>query len=275
MTRAKLLNAAVGGVIAASTLGFASAAYAKSDDTRTNKAAIKANGKVAMLQSIATAEGLGSAGTPAISHDRSRRQSVEGLMRLRLANVPVSTSLALAPSTVTVGSMVASSAVAQDAAVAPERNPPGDIPDNQVFIQYQSPLGFSIKVPEGWSRQERADGARFSDKYNIIDLAVSKTDQAPNPALATTRETVELKKMGRAVEIRSVKEMKLKSGPAVLISYASNSEPNPVTNKVIRLEHNRYLMFKKGTLVSLDLSAPVGADNADQWQLMSNSFEWQ
>jgi hypothetical protein len=196
-------------------------------------------------------------------------------MKLRATNALFLTSLALALSAVAIAPMVASSAVAQETAVAPEKNPPGDIPDNQVFVQYKSPLGFSIKVPEGWSRRERADGARFSDKYNIIDLAVSKTDQPPNAALARTREAVELKKTGAAVEIRSVKEMKLKSGPAVLISYASNSDPNSVTNKQIRLEHDHYLMFKNGTLVSLDLSAPLGADNVDQWHLMSNSFQWQ
>jgi hypothetical protein len=196
-------------------------------------------------------------------------------MKSRAKNAVISTSLALALSALTIAPIVASSAVAQETAIAPEKNPPGDIPDSQVFIQYKSPLGFSIEVPEGWSRQERVDGARFSDKYNIIDLAVSKTDQAPNAALASTREAVELKKTGHAVEMKSVKEMKLKSGPAVLISYASNSDPNPVTNKQIRLEHDRYLMFKSGTLVSLDLSAPLGADNVDQWQLMSNSFQWQ
>jgi len=27
--------------------------------------------------------------------------------------------------------------------IAPEKNPPGDIPDDQVFIEYRSPLGFS------------------------------------------------------------------------------------------------------------------------------------
>ena len=42
--------------------------------------------------------------------------------------------------------------------VVPEKNPPGDIPDNQVFIEYRSPLGFKIKVPEGWARRESSDG---------------------------------------------------------------------------------------------------------------------
>src|SRR3979411_209801 len=141
-------------------------------------------------------------------------------------------------------------AAAQEAPIAPEKNPPGDIPDNQVFVQYTSPLGFGIKVPEGWSRGERPDGARFSDKYNIIDLAVSKADQPPNAATVKAREAAELKTAGRAVEIKSVKDVKLKAGPAVVITYASNSDLNPVTNKQIRLDRERYLMFKNGTLVS-------------------------
>ena len=169
----------------------------------------------------------------------------------------------------------AAPATARETAVAPEKNPPGDIPDSQVFVEYKSPLGFAIKVPEGWARVDRTDGARFSDKYNVIDLAISKADQPPNAALARTREVAELEKGDHAVKITAVKDVKLKSGPALLISYASNSEPNAVTNKQIRLEHDRFLMFRNGTLITLDLSAPLGADNADQWRLMSNSFLWQ
>src|ERR1700676_1928040 len=181
-------------------------------------------------------------------------------MKPRPRTALLSTCLALALSVAGTAPFAIGPAAAQETAIAPEKNPPGDIPDNQVFVQYTSPLGFSIKVPEGWSRVERPDGARFSDKYNIIDLAVSKADQPPNATTAKARHAEELKTAGRAVEIKSVKEVKLKSGPAVLISYASNSDPNQVTNKQIRLEHARYIMFRNGTLVSLDLSAPLGAD---------------
>ncbi len=39
--------------------------------------------------------------------------------------------------------------------VAPEVNPPGDIPDSQVFVRYTSASGgFALKVPEGWARTE-------------------------------------------------------------------------------------------------------------------------
>lgn len=195
-------------------------------------------------------------------------------MKSRSKNALLAASLTVALGAVIAAQIGVGPAIARETAVAPEKNPPGDIPDSQVFVQYKSPSGFSMKVPEGWARVDRTDGARFSDKYNIIDLAVSKVDQPPSAATVKTREAPELQKGGHAVEITSIKEVKLKSGPAVLISYASNSDPNAVTNKQIRLEHDRYLMFKNGTLVSLDLSAPLGADNVDQWRLMSNSFQW-
>src|SRR5712692_5674130 len=51
--------------------------------------------------------------------------------------------------------IIAGPALAAETAIAPEKNPPGDIPDDQVFVQYTSPLSFSIKVPEGWSRVDR------------------------------------------------------------------------------------------------------------------------
>ena len=34
----------------------------------------------------------------------------------------------------------------------PERSPPGDMPDDQQFVDFTYPGGaFSVKVPEGWS----------------------------------------------------------------------------------------------------------------------------
>jgi hypothetical protein len=60
----------------------------------------------------------------------------------------------------------------------------------------------------------------------------------------------------------------------VLIVYTSNSDPNAVTDKQIRLENNRYLFYRAGHEAALTLSAPAGADNVDQWQLMANSFRW-
>jgi hypothetical protein len=62
---------------------------------------------------------------------------------------------------------------------------------------------------------------------------------------------------------------------AVLVSYGSNSDPNPVTNKAIRLENDRYYFWKDDKLVAVNFSAPAGADNADQWDMMAKSFRWR
>jgi hypothetical protein len=159
--------------------------------------------------------------------------------------------------------------------VAPEKNPPGDIPDNQVFIDYRSPLGFKIKVPEGWARRESADGVTFNDKYNTIALLASQRSEPVTVAGVKQQDVAELERTGKAVRVTAVKSVKLPSGSAVVVSYSSNSEPNPVTEKGIREENERYFFWQNGKLVTLTLSSPYGADNADQWNLMSKSFRWQ
>ena len=191
------------------------------------------------------------------------------------AGVMIAVGLAIS---VLFGAMqfVSTAAMAAESAVAQEKNPPGDIPDSQVFVVYTSVLGFSIKVPEGWARTDRSDGASFADKYNEIDAAVNPTTaSAPSTASVNNHEAVDLVKAGRAVKIEAIQNVKLRSGPAILIVYSSNSEPNPITDKQLRLENNRYLIYQGGKLASINLSAPLGADNVDQWKLISNSFQWR
>jgi hypothetical protein len=192
------------------------------------------------------------------------------ITRTRNAGIP----LRLAAVLIAVG-IFAAPAFAAETAVAPERNPPGDIPDTQTFVPYASPLGFTIKVPEGWARKTDSSSARFADKYNTIDIIVTAQTAAPTTTSATSEQVADLKSMGRAVKVTEIKDVKVSGSTAVLIAYTSNSEPNPVTNKKVRLEHDRYLFFKDGKLVTLDLAAPQGADNVDAWLLMADSFRWQ
>ncbi|KAA3447011.1 hypothetical protein C7I87_29320 [Mesorhizobium sp. SARCC-RB16n] len=186
--------------------------------------------------------------------------------------------LAVTASLSTAGALVpiaGSTPAFAEKAVQPEKNPPGDIPDSQVFIDYASPQGFAMKVPEGWARSDRADGASFVDKLDGVVVSVSKADAAPTAESAKANYVPDLEKTERAVKVSAVKPVTLPAGPAIRIVYTSNSEPNAVTNKQVRLENERYLFFKDGKLVTLELYAPKGADNVDQWQLMSNSFRWK
>ena len=69
--------------------------------------------------------------------------------------------------------------------------------------------------------------------------------------------------------------MSLSGTPSVRLSYQCNSEPNPVTNKRIRLADEVYFFYKNGMLASLRLWAPLGADNVDQWNRIAGSFRWR
>ncbi len=174
----------------------------------------------------------------------------------------LSTSLAVLPTF----------ADAAEQAMSPERNPPGDISDSQVFIAYAGP-GFSMQVPEGWSRNTVAGGATFSDKYNLISVTIADAPVAPTVESAKLDEAAAISASGRAVEIAGIKSVALDGGEAIRIDYQSNSDPNEVTGKQVRLERVRYLYFKGGKLVRLDMAAPAGADNVDQWLVMANSVK--
>jgi hypothetical protein len=184
-------------------------------------------------------------------------------------------ALAISSVAVSVASTHLTPAFAQKP-IAPEKNPPGDIPDDQVFIDYRSPLGFSIKVPEGWARREAAAGVTFNDKYNAIEVTVEARAEPVTANSVKNEQLAELRKNDKAaVQGTGIKPEKLPSGTAIVVNYSSNSDPNPVTNKAIRLENARYYFWKDRKLATLILSSPYGADNADQWQLMAKSFRWQ
>jgi hypothetical protein len=159
--------------------------------------------------------------------------------------------------------------------IALEHNPPGDIPDNQVFVTYASPDGFEIKVPEGWARKTGPHMVRFADKYDVITVDEATAADAPTVASLKASEIPHLTQNGRAVVVKTVTATERQAGKAIRIVYLSNSDPNPVTGRQTRLEHERYFYFRDGRQVTLDLAAPVGADNVDQWQLISNSLRWK
>ena len=162
-------------------------------------------------------------------------------------------------------------------AVAPEVNPPGDIPDTQAFVSYtNSPGGFRLEVPEGWARTENGSSVSFVNKFDgvKVDVGLSSSAAAPTAASVRANEAKVIQAQGHAVTITGVSDLKLPGGNAVVIKYTSNSEPNAVTNKKVRLENETYLFFKNGKEAMITLWAPQGADNVDQWQRMAKSFRW-
>lgn len=163
-----------------------------------------------------------------------------------------------------------------EAAVAPEVNAPGDIPDTQAFIKYASGAGgYAFDVPEGWARTEQGGDVTFVDKLDGLKMVITSASTAPTATTVRAHEAKQIQSRGRAVTIASVADVTLPGGKAVEIKYASNSDPNPVTNKRVRLENAAYIYFRNGKQAMLTLWAPQGADNVDQWNRMSKSFRWQ
>lgn len=167
-------------------------------------------------------------------------------------------------------------AKASEQPVAPEINPPGDIPDSQVFVSYASPKGgYELDVPEGWARTSQDGDVVFTSKLDGLSVTVTEAKAIPDLQSVRKNQAERLRKTGRAVAIKSIGDSRRQNGPAVRMVFESNSEPNPVTNKQVRLENNTYIYYRNGRVAELRLWAPVGADNIDQWDRISNSFRWR
>ena len=163
--------------------------------------------------------------------------------------------------------------VSSEPAVPAESNPPGDIPDNTVFVPYHSTKGgWTVTVPEGWARTTSGTSVTFTDKLNTVQVD-AQPGSAVTVASAKKTDVPALANSTRAFKLSSVTQVTLPAGPAVLISYQANSDPNPVTGKQYRLDVLRYELFHAGTRTTLTLLSPVGADNVDPWRIVTQSLK--
>jgi hypothetical protein len=184
-----------------------------------------------------------------------------------------------------------SSPIPVESPVAPESNPPGDIPDSTVFVPYRSGKGgYVVRIPEGWSRLSNASNVAFTDKLNSVSVTWFSAASMPTASSAKSSDVPELRRTQRAFRLSQVLScapsctipystapisVTLPSGPAVVITYTANSPPNPVTGKQYRLEVLRFEFYRSGEEAALTLSGPVGSDNVDPWRLVSQSFAWR
>jgi hypothetical protein len=115
----------------------------------------------------------------------------------------------------------------------------GDIPDNQIFITYKG-AGYTIKVPEGWTRSGSGTTVVFRDKDNSIAISIEATHH----------------RAGKT-------------------SFKRRGAPNPVTGKRVTLVVDRYYKPKGGKTAVIDLAGAVGVDNVDAYKYVANSFRWR
>jgi hypothetical protein len=143
----------------------------------------------------------------------------------------------------------------------------GDIPDNQVFLVFSNrSAGYSMKYPEGWAQQGSGDRVTFRDKNNIVRVLVAR-GAAPNAASARSG----LK--GAAVQ-GPPQQTTISGRPAFKVVYSTESTPNAVTGKRVKLIVDRYYLWKGGRRAVVDLGTPEGVDNVDAYRLMIESFRW-
>lgn len=181
-------------------------------------------------------------------------------------------SASVKPSTTTAPKATSTSAPKVDPN-APEVVAPGDIPDTQVFVPYTT-AGYTVTVPEGWSQSIAGPTTTYSDHYNTIRIETASTAAAPTVATVQSGEVPTLQRAVPNFELGKVESVNRAAGAAVLVTYRAGSTPDPVTNKRVALDVERYEFWRNGTSVTLILSAARGSDNLDPWKTVTNSFAW-
>ena len=183
------------------------------------------------------------------------------------ASAACSSQATTPPDAATAGTTVAS---------APENNPAGDSPDNQVFVPFAAPEGqFTVSVPEGWARTTEGSATVFTDKLNTVRI-----EAHPRPAAATTEsistgELPRIKSSTPGFQPGTVSTVQRKAGEVILLTYRGTAPTNPVTGKTSEDAVERYAYWHAGQEVILTLSGPVGADNVDPWRVITDSLTWR
>ena len=146
----------------------------------------------------------------------------------------------------------------------------GDIPDNQVFLIFRNGAAhYSIKYPEGWAQQGSSGNVTFRDKNNVVRIVV-----AHGGAATAASVRAGLSRLRGASVQAAPRTMTISGRPAVKVVYGTESAPNSVTGKRVKLVVDRYYLWKNGRRAVVDLGTPEGVDNVDAYRLMIESFRW-
>jgi len=130
---------------------------------------------------------------------------------------------------------------------------------------YASPNGYSVLFPEGWSETQKGQIARFSSHFDGEQISLQK----PADPAATVR--------GHFADVRDlrVQPATIKRIPVTVVTFTSQSQPDSITGRTVRLDNAAYFFAKGARQVMLALWAPRGSDNADQWRKIAESFRWK
>jgi hypothetical protein len=159
-------------------------------------------------------------------------------------------------------------------AIAAEKNPPGDIPDNVAYVPYTNSAGkYSFTHPEGWAETTRSGSVTFTDKLNGVQAHPGTLITAPTVDSAKQQDVPALTRSQAAFELRGVTAVTEPGGRGVRIVYRRNSAPDPVTGRQYRDEVERYELVSHGREIVVELYGPVGSDNVDAYKMMITSLK--
>lgn len=181
------------------------------------------------------------------------------------STVSATTTRSTTPKTTTAPPSTSPGALQGEAASAAT----GDIPDNQIFLVYRSPAGWSIKYPEGWAQSGGPNATVIQDKNNVVRVVIQP---GPPPTVSKVQSDPALK---TANITSGPSVVSVGSHRAIKVVYTTESPPNPVTGKRVTLTVDRYYLAHTGKVATIDLGTPVGVDNVDGYRLMVESFRWK
>ena len=150
----------------------------------------------------------------------------------------------------------------------------GDIPDNQVFLTFRNgAAGYAMRYPEGWAQRGSAARVTFADKNNLVRIVVENgSGVTPAGARAEMRR---LRRSTPSLRYSLPTGVTVGGRHAVKVVYSTESAPNPVTAKRVKLVVDRYYVPGRGRHAVVDLGTPEGVDNIDAYRLMIESFRWK
>src|SRR5205823_3952344 len=126
--------------------------------------------------------------------------------------------------------------------------------------------GFSVKVPEGWSRRHSGGAVVFTDKLNTIRLQSTSASGPLTVAVAKRAVVPQLARTVKGYRAGTVSVVARTAGKALRITYLARAAADPVTGKAITDAVERYVFFHRGRAAVVTLSGPKGADNVDPWR---------
>ena len=196
----------------------------------------------------------------------------------RHLGVTLSLGTAIAVSACGGGTTPATTANPAAQPTATEVSASGDVPDNAVFVDYQSKDGgYSVQYVEGWSVKPGDKGGvsiTDIDSAEVVELRDAPTGDLTQYVTGT--DEPQLQSQVQDYQQNDLKTMTVNNQSVVELTYTSTSAPNAVTDKSQSVVSQRYYIpGPNNRLAILTLTTPDGVDNVDAFRQMLESFTWQ